>query len=154
MLKQAGAAEFITAVRGVMQGQFYLSSHIARETIGFLLHSVKQSEAHRITLRQTEILQLLAEGRSMKTVADILGIAAGTVAFHKYQMMEKLGIESTAELLQYAIRHRMAPSHEDWTMLKANEAGAMELLGTTSDFGGVELVTSAVRQYSIRAVPC
>jgi DNA-binding CsgD family transcriptional regulator len=53
------------------------------------------------------VLQLLAEGRSMKEVASVLDITARTVAFHKYRMMEKLKVKSTAELVQYAVKHHI-----------------------------------------------
>lgn len=57
------------------------------------------------------MLQLLAEGKSMKEVASILEISTGTVAFHKYKMMEKLGLKSNAELLEYAIKKKMTPEN-------------------------------------------
>lgn len=109
VLKHSGAEEFMTAIRKVMRGESYLSPLIARETMSYLLHQPKHngvSERH-ITRRQTEILHLLAEGRSMKEVADILDVAPGTVAFHKYNMMERLGITTNAGLLLYAMKHNM-----------------------------------------------
>lgn len=110
VLKQSGSEEFLSAVRTVMRGQSYLSSLIARETISYLLRQPNQdSLKKRITPRQTEILQLLIEGRSMKEVAGILDLSPGTIAFHKYTMMEKLGIATNAELLQYGMRNHMAP---------------------------------------------
>jgi DNA-binding CsgD family transcriptional regulator len=60
-----------------------------------------------LTPREREVLQLLAEGRLMKEAAEILGITARTVAFHKYRMMETLGIRSSAELIQFAVRNRV-----------------------------------------------
>jgi len=60
-----------------------------------------------LTPRQREVLQLLAEGRSMKEVAAVLNLAPRTVAFHKYQMMKQLGITSSAELIQYAVRQHI-----------------------------------------------
>ncbi len=84
---------------------------IARETVTFLLNQGKApTEEKRITKRQTEILQLLAEGMSMKEVANVLDVKAGTVAFHKYRMMETLGAKSNAELLEYAIKRQMITS--------------------------------------------
>ena len=61
----------------------------------------------RITARQSEILQLLAEGMSMKEVANVLDVKPGTVAFHKYQMMQTLNVKTNAELLEYAIKRHM-----------------------------------------------
>jgi DNA-binding NarL/FixJ family response regulator len=60
--------------------------------------------------RQSEILQLLAEGMSMKEVANEIHIKPGTVAFHKYRMMETLNVKTNAELLEYAIKRRMKPA--------------------------------------------
>lgn len=114
--KQAGREEFLTAVRAAMAGQYFLSSLTARETMEYLLHGAKDSNTQKITQRQTEILQLLAEGRSMKEVANVLDISPGTVAFHKYNMMEKLGIASNAELLQFAITRYMAPAARNWAV--------------------------------------
>ena len=68
------------------------------------------TEEKRITKRQSEILQLLAEGLSMKQVASVIDVKPGTVAFHKYRMMETLNITTNAELLGYAIKHQMISS--------------------------------------------
>lgn len=113
VLKHSAAEELVTAIRKVVQGESYLSPLIARETVTFLLNQGKATpEPKRITRRQSEILQLLAEGMSMKEVANILELKPGTVAFHKYRMMESLGIKSNAQLLEYAIKRQMtsAPS--------------------------------------------
>ena len=115
--KQSRLEEFVTAVRKVMQGESYLSSLIARETMDYLLHGVRRTSAsRRITSRQAEILQLLAEGKSMKEVAGMLDISPGTVAFHKYNMMEKLGIASNAELLRFAITECLALPSRTWAV--------------------------------------
>jgi DNA-binding NarL/FixJ family response regulator len=109
VLKHSAAEELLTAIRKVVQGESYLSPLIARETVTFLLNQGGPSaDKKRITKRQTEILQLLAEGMSMKEVANVLDLKPGTVAFHKYRMMETLGVKSNAELLEYAIRRQMA----------------------------------------------
>lgn len=108
VLKHSAAEELVTAIRKVVQGESYLSPLIARETVTFLLNQGKATpEPKRITRRQSEILQLLAEGMSMKEVANILELKPGTVAFHKYRMMESLGIKSNAQLLEYAIKRQM-----------------------------------------------
>jgi DNA-binding NarL/FixJ family response regulator len=108
VLKQSAAEELVTAIRKVVRGESYLSPLIARETVTFLLNKGKtRTESKRITKRQSEILQLLAEGNSMKEVANILDLKPGTVAFHKYRMMETLGIKTNAQLLEYAIKRQM-----------------------------------------------
>lgn len=108
VLKQSAGDELLLAVRKVNRGGSYLSPLIAKETVTFLLnknaHLVDQKQ---ITKRQSEILQLLAEGLSMKQVASVIDIKPGTVAFHKYRMMETLNIRTNAELLGYALKHQM-----------------------------------------------
>jgi DNA-binding NarL/FixJ family response regulator len=108
VLKQSAAEELVTALRRVVRGESYLSPLIARETVTFLLNQGQgQSAEKQITKRQNEILQLLAEGMSMKEVAAELDLKPGTVAFHKYRMMESLGIKTNAELLEYALKRRL-----------------------------------------------
>ncbi|HKD84963.1 MAG TPA: response regulator transcription factor [Terriglobales bacterium] len=108
VLKHAGAEELLIAIRKVMRGESFLSSGITRDTMIYLLRQPPPQEgARHITPRQVEILQLLAEGQSMKQIAATLDISPGTVAFHKYSMMEKLGTLNNAELLRYAIKHHM-----------------------------------------------
>lgn len=108
VLKHSGAEEFVAAIRKILGGESYLSPLVARETMTYLLKQPdRQEEQKQITPRQAEILQLLAEGRPMKQIADTLEIAPGTVAFHKYRMMEKLGTPTNADLFRYAIKHHM-----------------------------------------------
>ncbi|MGA7463486.1 MAG: response regulator transcription factor [Candidatus Korobacteraceae bacterium] len=110
VLKHTGIEELINAIRHVVRGQSYLSSMVARETLVHLLRKpVHREEEHQTTPRQTEILQLLAEGLTMKQIASALDITQGTVAFHKYQMMRKLGITTNAGLYAYAMKMRLIP---------------------------------------------
>lgn len=102
VLKQSGSEELVTAIRKVMHGESYLSPLIARETVNFLLGQPTTFEK-KITQRQSEVLELLAEGMSMKEVADVMKIKPGTVAFQKYRMMETLGVRTNAELIRYAM---------------------------------------------------
>lgn len=109
LLKTCAASELTIAVREVLRGKSYLSSTIAKETVDFLLRQDKKlvEEADRLTERQREVLQLLAEGKCMKEVADVLNITTRTVAFHKYRIMEVLNAKNSAELIQYAIRNHL-----------------------------------------------
>jgi DNA-binding NarL/FixJ family response regulator len=111
VLKQCSADELLIAVRRVLRGQSYLPPLITKQTVEFLLRSgaTYRQEKH-ISGRQREVLQLLAEGRSMKEIAYTLGVKSGTVAFHKYRTMEALGLKSNAELVGYAIRHHILAS--------------------------------------------
>jgi len=106
IVKSSAAEELVRAIRRALRSESYMSSSITKETVDFLLRSGgSYTEEQRITPRQSEVLQLLAEGKSMKEIAGILNLKPGTVAFHKYKMMETLGLKSNAELLHYAIKH-------------------------------------------------
>ncbi|HSM87384.1 MAG TPA: response regulator transcription factor [Candidatus Limnocylindrales bacterium] len=109
VLKTCAASELLVALRAVLRGGTYLSPTISRESVGFLVRQNKGlvEEGARLTERQREVLQLLAEGKSMKEVAAILSVATRTVAFHKYRMMEQLKLRTNAELVQYAMRHHL-----------------------------------------------
>ena len=107
--KQSAATELALAVRKVIRGEWYLSPLIARETLIPLLNNTGVP-LPQITQRQIDILQLLAEGMSMKQIANVLKIRPGTVAFHKYRMMERLKVKTNVELLNYAMKCRMISS--------------------------------------------
>ena len=99
------------SLRKVKEGLSYLSPLLAKETVMFLQREQKDSGPEkRITQRQSEVLQLLAEGLSMKEVANVIDVTPGTVAFHKYRMMETLNIKTNAALLEYAIKRNMTPA--------------------------------------------
>ena len=109
VVKSASAEELVTAIRRALRSESYLSPTITRDTVAFLLRSGSTHTGEkRITPRQSEILQLLVEGMSMKQIAGVLNLRPGTVAFHKYKMMDTLGLKTSAELLQYAIKHHYA----------------------------------------------
>ena len=107
LLKSSAASELLQAIRGALLGRSYVTSQIMEGMIGVLIQLPKHSGGSKLTLRQREVLQLLAEGRSMKEVANVLSIAARTVAFHKYQMMEQLHLKTSAQLIQFAIRENL-----------------------------------------------
>jgi DNA-binding NarL/FixJ family response regulator len=107
LLKRSAASELATAIREVMQGRSYVTPLATEQLVGALLHMQEHSPAQDLTPRQREVLQLLAEGHSMKEVASVLNLTARTVAFHKYRMMEQLHVKSTAELIQYAVKHHI-----------------------------------------------
>jgi DNA-binding NarL/FixJ family response regulator len=107
VLKQSAAAELVTAVREAVRGGTYVTPLIAGE----LLQSYREDDSRaddagqRLTARQREVLQLFAEGRSAKEVAAVLHISIRTAEVHKARIMEALGLRTTAELVQYAIRN-------------------------------------------------
>lgn len=106
VLKHSATTELVTAIREALKGRTYVTPIIAEE----LIKSYKETKAgdknglEKLTSRKREILQLLAEGKSAKEIASVLNISARTVEFHKYQMMELLGIQTSAELIQFAIK--------------------------------------------------
>lgn len=110
LLKTSAAAELLVAVRETVAGRVYISPQITQETLDDFLHSHKrETNAQQLTLRQREVLQLLAEGRSMKEAAGTLNLTTRTIAFHKYRIMGILGLHTNAELVQYALRTFLIP---------------------------------------------
>jgi len=108
LLKQDAGSGLIAAIDGVLKGGTYVSPQAAEGQIKISWQEPKLREhAPEPTGRQREVIQLLAEGRSMKQVAAVLNITARTVALHKYKVMDLLQIKSSAELVQYAIKHNM-----------------------------------------------
>ena len=107
VLKQSAASELLTAIRQVIEGRSYVTPLITQDLVGSLVHGDQSAPGHQLTPRQREVLQLLAEGRSMKEAASLLNLTPRTVAFHKYRMMEQLKVKSTAELVQYAVKHHI-----------------------------------------------
>ena len=106
VLKHSAPDELVTAIREALQGRTYVTPLIA----GTLLQSYKEGTNRSadtvlvLTPREREVLQLLAEGHSMKNTAAILNVSTKTVEFHKYRMMERLGIKTLADLVRYAVR--------------------------------------------------
>jgi len=108
VLKSSAASELLQAIQDVTQGRSYVTPLATRGMVDNLLHRPGASKGDReLSPRQREVLQLLAEGRTMKEIGSILKITPRTVAFHKYSMMELLGIKSTAELVQFAVKKRI-----------------------------------------------
>lgn len=106
VLKHSAPSELVHAIRQALQGHVYVTPLIAGEVLESLMeHPTQVDDDLNLTSRQREVLQLLAEGSSAKEVASVLNISPRTVEFHKYQMMEKLNISNSAELLQFAIKH-------------------------------------------------
>lgn len=104
LLKTSAVKELVKAIRQVVRGTNYVTSLMTEDVVGsFTKHFKNLKSTAHLTLRQKEVLQLLAEGRSMKEAAFILHVSPRTVAFHKYTMMEHLNIKTSAELVQYAM---------------------------------------------------
>jgi DNA-binding NarL/FixJ family response regulator len=103
VLKHSAGEELITAIREVLRGKTYLTPLITKDVITALTEPASEPGV-KLTPRQREVLRLLAEGRRMKEIAAILQLSTRTVETHKYEMMRSLGVESTAELVRYAIQ--------------------------------------------------
>lgn len=107
VLKHSASAELMTAVQEALRGHTHISPAISQE----LLRLYKGGEGNpdgvlgKLSLRQREVLQLLAEGKSAKEVARILKITPRTVEFHKYTIMQQFEIKTSAELVHFAIKH-------------------------------------------------
>ena len=107
LLKRSTPVELLTAIREVMLGRSYVTPLVTEQLVESLLKVEEHKAGQELTSRQREILQLVAEGRSMKEIAGVLDITPRTVAHHKYRLMDQLHIKSTAELVQYAVKHNM-----------------------------------------------
>jgi DNA-binding NarL/FixJ family response regulator len=107
VLKHSAPSELVTAIHEAMKGRTYVTPLIA----GDLIHTYQEGVSpekfllKKISTRQREVLQLLAEGKSAKEIASVLDISSRTVEFHKYRMMEQLNIKTSAELVQFAVKH-------------------------------------------------
>ena len=109
LLKNSAASELFSAIQQAIEGRCYVTPLLTKgQPMGVFLKGARRREGEKLTARQKEVLQLLAEGLLMKQVADVLGVSTRTVAFHKYTMMEHLGVKTTAELIQYAVKHGLA----------------------------------------------
>ena len=109
VLKHSAGEELITAIREVLQGRIYLTPLITKDVITSLTAPAPKP-AVKLTPRQCEVLRLIAAGRRMKEIAAILDLSTRTVETHKYEMMRSLGVESTAELVRYAIQTGLVES--------------------------------------------
>jgi DNA-binding NarL/FixJ family response regulator len=108
VLKRSAGAELLTAINEVLKGRSYVTPLVTDGVVQSLMRGKESEDKGRLlTTRQCEVLQLLAEGKSMKEAADILQISTATVAFHKYRIMEQLHIKTSAELIRFAVHHHL-----------------------------------------------
>jgi DNA-binding NarL/FixJ family response regulator len=108
VLKQSPAVDLRLAVQKALRGQTYVPAVVANEFLPDTRASrLTKKRPSLLTLRQREVLQLLAEGRSAKEVASILNVSPRTIEFHKYQLMKQLDLRNMTLLLRFAIKHRI-----------------------------------------------
>jgi DNA-binding NarL/FixJ family response regulator len=108
LLKTSASSELLHAMQEALKGKTYVTPRISQGMEkSFIRDPRGRQKAKSLTPRQCEVVQLLAEGKSMKEIADVLHVTPRTVAFHKYKTMEELALNSTAELIQFAIKNHI-----------------------------------------------
>jgi len=112
VIKHSASIDLQLAIRRALLGRTYITPGVAENGVDALLRGSRRSRkpSARLTSRQREVLQLLAEGRSAKEAAAILNLSSRTVEFHKYRIMQQLGLRTTAQLTQFAIRQKIISS--------------------------------------------
>jgi DNA-binding NarL/FixJ family response regulator len=107
LLKKSAGDELKRAIGEVLRGHSYVTPSIVQKLIDEFLRTPQHSRTKELTLRQRQVLQLLAEGHSMKEAAEILNIAVRTIAFHKYRIMEDFGLKTNSDLVRFAMREHL-----------------------------------------------
>ncbi len=102
LLKRSASSELLAAIEAVAQGKTYITSQLDGRSLNASASNGPAAELEQLTVRQREVLQLLAEGHTMVQAAKILHLAPRTVAYHKYRLMRSLGIDNSAGLIRYA----------------------------------------------------
>lgn len=105
LLKHSAGEELLTAIDQVLQGRTYLTPVMTRDVMARM--AAPPSDEPQLTARQRDVLRLILKGQRMKEIAAALDLSPRTVETHKYEMMETLGVQSTPELVRYAIEHRL-----------------------------------------------
>jgi DNA-binding NarL/FixJ family response regulator len=106
LVKESAGEELLTAIRQALQGRVYLTPALRRDVMERMAGSSSASEP-KLTPRQRDVLRLIVKGLRMKEIATKLGLSTRTVETHKYDMMEVLGLHSTAELVRYALDRKL-----------------------------------------------
>ncbi len=106
LLKESAGDELVAAIRQALQGHVYLTPVMTREVMERMAGTADAAEPE-LTVRQRDVLRLIVKGQRMKEIAANLGLSVRTVETHKYEMMETLGLHSTAELVRYALDRRL-----------------------------------------------
>jgi DNA-binding NarL/FixJ family response regulator len=108
LLKTSASSELLHAIQEALKGKTYITPQISKGMESSFIRDPRGRQRPKsLTPRQCEVVQLLAEGKSMKEIADLLHVTPRTVAFHKYRTMEELALKSTAELIQFAIKNHI-----------------------------------------------
>ena len=107
LLKKSAGVELKKAISEVLRGHSYVTPSVAQKLMDEFIRDPHPDRTKELTQRQRQVLQLLAEGRSMKEAAAVLDIAVRTIAFHKYRIMEDFGLKTNADLVRFALREHI-----------------------------------------------
>jgi len=107
LLKKSAASELVKAVREVLKGRTYVTPKVAQRLLEEFVRDPRPDQEKHLTKRQREVLQLLAEGHTMRQVGALLEISMRTVAFHKYQIMQEHGLKTQSDIVMFAIKQRI-----------------------------------------------
>jgi DNA-binding NarL/FixJ family response regulator len=105
VLKTSAADELLTAIKEALRGRKFVSPALSTPVMEAIASTRRKPDGDGLTQRQREVLQLVAEGKTLKEIGAILHVSPRTVEFHKYRIMDELGLRTTGELTQYALRH-------------------------------------------------
>jgi DNA-binding NarL/FixJ family response regulator len=107
LLKKSAGGELVQAVRDVLRGKSYVTAYVAQRLLEDFVRDPRTERIKHLTPRQREVLQLLAEGRTMKEAAAVLHVTTRTVAFHKYRIMEEFSLKNNSDLVRFAMKERL-----------------------------------------------
>ena len=110
MLKCCASSELLSAIRTVLDGHSYVTPLVSQQVASRITNLDPQRSRIGLTLRQREVLQLVAQGHTAKEIAKTLSVSVKTAVFHKVAIMDKLGLRTTAELTRYAVEHGILSS--------------------------------------------
>jgi DNA-binding NarL/FixJ family response regulator len=111
LLKNSASSELFTAIEQALAGEIYITPLVTKGVPLDVFLRKATEPGVKLSVRQCEVLQLLAEGLLMKEIAELLHVSERTVAFHKYTIMDQLGVKTSAELVQYALERGMLKKH-------------------------------------------
>jgi DNA-binding NarL/FixJ family response regulator len=107
LLKTSAGSELVKAVREVLKGNKYVTPEVRKSLSDEFIRDPRMDRERTLTVRQREVLRILAEGHTMKEAAELLHVTPRTVAFHKYRIMEEFGLKSNSELVRFAIKQHI-----------------------------------------------
>jgi len=110
VLKWCAVPELVTAIHAVLNGHSYMTPSLGQRVVSTVTNLKSRPNSKGLTLRQREVLRLVAQGQTAKQIATALGLSAKTAVFHKMAIMDKLGLRTTADLTRYALEHGILSS--------------------------------------------